>query len=189
MKTLDVWITHKEKGVTVKFTLPITNFRNVLISTFKDIEGVNESVSSDTLFKQFKIERISDLTIRNVYKDDIFDVVLLNQLLIHVNTTYKGSEDIYFAFIAIQEATDYNVKNALQVLLKENFEFFPDILEMSELAYLLVKLSRIFKVKVPSELRPFLDYNKIGENMSANGEFVKTSLGIIWFKDNDEKEQ
>jgi len=85
------------------------------------------------------------------------------------------------AVAAIMEAEDYSIEEieeALDIVENGNFEFYPEIFSMADLARELVEEGCFGKPKAMGELLDYVDYKKLGEDLRQDG-YTETSLGIV----------
>lgn len=122
--------------------------------------------------------------------NDMSDLYVLNEVLLFIETRCKlqnlTADDAYKmwdTFVAIQEVTAFDVLETFRVFaLGDNVELFDELDEMGDVAKELVRQDRLFKKPVPTDVRPFLDYDKLGDSLLEGGEFYLTSKGILYLK-------
>jgi len=84
------------------------------------------------------------------------------------------------ALAAILEAENLSIEAALEIVEGKRYEFFPEITSMADLARKLVREEDWYEPYTVKKLDPYIDYNKMGVDLYADGYF-DTSFGVIVF--------
>ena len=82
---------------------------------------------------------------------------------------------------ALMEAGGYSIEEiegALNIVENGDFEFYPEIFSMADLARELVEEGCFGKPKAMGDLLDYVDYDRLGEDLRQDG-YTETSLGVI----------
>jgi hypothetical protein len=164
MKTVTVWLKHLDGDDDKEYAFVLPN------------PHLEEAFKEQNFTQNTDVTKLSE----NVYLFGVRgldNVIVLNEILKYIQR--KGDDQLWEAFIAIQESTGFDPIESYKVLVDEKYEFFLDFEDMASLAEFLVKERRVF-TRVPKDVIPFLDYEKIGDNLLHNGHYYLTTTGIMW---------
>ena len=82
---------------------------------------------------------------------------------------------------ALMEAGGYSIEEieeALDIVENGDFEFYPEIFSMADLARELVEEGCFGKPKAMGDLLDYVDYDRLGSDLRQDG-YTETSLGVI----------
>jgi hypothetical protein len=168
LKRLTLWIKKKDVDEPEKqIVLPV--------------KGLEDLMTKEFGTAPVKVTKMSE-AISAFNTEDLDEVLALNEIVTYIDKYDDADGSMWDSLLAIQESTGYDVLGAFRVLVNGKFEFFQGENEMEQVAAYLVMQGRVFESKVSAEVRHFLDYKKIGENLLKNGDFFVTTKGIIWFQ-------
>ncbi len=88
------------------------------------------------------------------------------------------SEFDQLAVEAIVETGEYNLEEALEIVKNEDYEFYPEISSLIDLARKLVQEELRDNPKALRRLKYYIDYEKIAADLYRDN-YRETSLGVV----------
>ncbi len=80
---------------------------------------------------------------------------------------------------AIMEAWGYSIEKALDVVERGDFEFYPEIFTLADLACELVETGRFGDLETMGVLAEFIDYERFGAYLYRYDNYMETSQGVV----------
>jgi len=125
--------------------------------------------------------RVTRFQVRQVH--DIYpnmrteDLETFNSILLYCSNF--PDDPMFEAFIALAQALEAPIQEIYAIMAFQGYEFFPEVWSEEDIAQILVAENRVFDVKLPDEVKSYLDYSKIGVDILKKDEFFVTDTGIV----------
>lgn len=138
-----------------------------IFEAFEEI-GVKDGTEYEEYFISDYETKINGLEIGEY--DNIFK---LNKLMKKIDELDNYEKEV---FEAILENNGNDVEDSLLMLKHNDYVYYPEIYSYEELAEELVEQGYL---DVPEHLLPYIDYQKIANDLKYSGEFSKANNGFI----------